>query len=146
MMNFARHKIASLLVASAIATLLMACASEPPLQPGVPKTVNGVTIAPYEFYEECLHLDVGDRLDYRFESEQPVAFNIHYHEAKLVLQPVTKTGLTSDIGIFTPVIAQDYCLMWEAGPDGAVLSYRIMLRRPRPSSPSMTRMRELDLP
>jgi len=30
------------------------------------------------------------------------------------------------------VIAQDYCLMWEAGPDGAVLSYRIMLRRPRP--------------
>jgi len=131
-MMFAGNRTAGLFAVATMATLLVACASEAPLQPGVPKTVNGVTIAPYEFYEECLHLDAGDRLDYRFESEQPVAFNIHYHEDKLVLQPVTKAGLTSDVGIFMPVIAQDYCLMWEAGPDGAVLSYRIMLRRPRP--------------
>lgn len=112
--------------------LLSACAASPPIQPGVPKVVNQLEIAPYALHEECLRLELGDRLDYRFESEQPVAFNVHYHEDKYVIMPITRAGITSDTAIFAPVVPQDYCLTWEAGADGAVLSYRIVLRRPRP--------------
>jgi hypothetical protein len=118
--------------ATLLALLAAACATDAPLTPGTPKVVAEKAIAPYEFHEECMHLERGDRLDYRFESDQPLAFNIRYHEQNLVLMPITRTAITSDAAIFSPVVAQDYCLTWEAGPSGAVLSYRVVLRRPRP--------------
>jgi len=72
-----------------------------------------------------------DRLVYRFTAQRPVAFNIHYHEGKTVIMPVTRDDVTTDDGTFRPLIAQDYCLMWEAGREGAILDYRILLNRGR---------------
>ena len=117
----------------AACVLLAACATTPATAPQWPKTVRGQNIAAYEIHEDCVRLRVGDRLDYEFTTNNPVDFNIHYHEGRTVLMPVVHDKSEQASGIFVPVIAQDYCLMWEAGPAGALLDYRINLRPPPPS-------------
>jgi hypothetical protein len=108
------------------ALALSACAEEM-IRPGTPLVATDRVIAPYESREECAKLVPGDRLDYYFKSQMPLAFNIHYHEGKIVIMPVTRDDTTADSGIFRPRLAQEYCLMWEAGRNGAILDYRITL-------------------
>ena len=112
----------------ALVLALSACASES-LQPGTPRDVTGKAIAPYESHEECAKMVPGDRLDYRFEAQRPVAFNIHYHEGKAVVMPVSVDNATKESGTFRPLVPQDYCLMWEAGREGAILDYWVALIR-----------------
>jgi hypothetical protein len=116
----------------AIAALCMpalwACAGHP-IVAGEPKVVSKLEIAPYAAHEECANLAPGDRLDYRFESTEPLAFNIHYHDANLIVMPITRENVVSDAGLFTPTIAQGYCLMWETGAAGASIDYRVLVRR-----------------
>lgn len=96
--------------------------------PGEPKVVRDRPLTPYDIHEECVRLAVGDRVDYEFDATEPVSFDIHYHEGNAVLAPVVREPLRADSGIFVARIAQDYCLMWEAGPAGAVLGYSVRLR------------------
>ena len=105
-----------------------ACASAP-AGPDAPKKVAAQNIAPYAQHEECLPLAPGDRLDYRFTSSSPVAFNIHYHERNSTIMPVVREGVTADSGIFQPSARQEFCLMWEAGGVPVLVSYRIAVRR-----------------
>ena len=79
-----------------------------------------------------MELSPGDRLDFRFESTDPVAFNVHYHDGKLVVMPITRDGVTADAGVYAPPIRQGYCLMWEAGAAGATIAYRYVVRRVSP--------------
>jgi hypothetical protein len=88
-------------------------------------------LTPYDIHEECLRLAVGDRVEYEFSATEPVDFNIRYHDGNAVLAPIVREKVYADSGVFVPRIAQDYCLMWEAGPAGAVLDYRV---RPRPAA------------
>jgi len=104
-----------------------ACATDT-AAPDEPKVVRGRPLAPYDIHEECLRLAVGDRVEYDFSAAAPVDFNIHYHEGNAVLAPVVREKVHADSGMFAPRLAQDYCLMWEAGPAGAVLDYRVRLR------------------
>jgi hypothetical protein len=112
----------------AVSLTLGACA-ENPLISGQPKIVEKLSIAPYAIHEDCAQLALGDRLDYHFASSEPVAFNIHYHDGNAVVMPISREGATFDAGIFAPRLAEGYCLMWEAGPAGALLDYRVVLRR-----------------
>ena len=61
-------------------------------------------------------LEPGDRVEYAFESSEPVDFNVHYHEGKTVVMPVVRERTREDAGIYAAQIAHDYCLMWEPGP------------------------------
>ena len=117
-----------LLLAALLAMPLAACAV-PPLEPDAPKAVFNQRIAPYEWHEECVKLGRGDRLDYTFESRQPVQFNIHYHEGATVVMPVVRESVKSEADVFEAKLAQDYCLMWEAGPAGTFIDYRVVLKR-----------------
>ncbi|HEV2038613.1 MAG TPA: hypothetical protein VGT81_00985 [Casimicrobiaceae bacterium] len=90
-----------------------------------PKAVSGVGLAPYAIVEECLALEAGERIAYRFESRLPVAFNIHFHEDNAVIMPVSRDGTTSESGDFTADRKEVYCLMWEAGAGGSILDYRV---------------------
>ncbi len=119
------------LLAAAIALPLAACAGEPML-PGTPKIVADLRIAPYEWHEECVALVPGDRLDYRFEAKSPVTFDIRYREGGMVLSPVARANVTEHSGIYAPRGAHRYCLWWEAGPEGALVDYRIRLLREHP--------------
>lgn len=113
----------------AMLALMVGACAETPLATGEPRVVEKMSVAPYAIHEDCALLTPGDRLDYRFSSTEPVAFNIHYHDGNAVVMPISREGATSDSGIFAPSIAEGYCLMWEAGAAGALLDYRIELRR-----------------
>ena len=104
------------------------CASAPKF-PEAPLSVTGRTVQPYEIHEECARLAPGDRLEFAFESLQPVQFNIHYHEGNSVVMPITRDATVAEAGIFPVTLAQDYCAMWEAGPAGAQIDYRLRVRR-----------------
>ncbi len=120
------------LAALAAALALAGCATPPGIEPGRPLEVEARPLPPYESHEECVALAPGDRLQYRFESTAPLAFNIHYHEGKAVVMPVTRERVRADEGTFAPLVAQDYCLMWEAGAQGTTIAYTLRLTRGRP--------------
>ena len=118
------------MLACGLTALRAACASAP-ADPDARES-TGQNIAPYESHEECLTLGPGDRLDYRFTSTSPIAFNIHYREANAVISPIVREGISADSGIFQPVARQSFCLAWEAGPVPVLVSYRVAVRRRRP--------------
>jgi len=62
-------------IALAPALALTACATEP-LTAGVPREVEHLVIAPYAHHEECVQLAEGDRLEWRYVSSAPLAFDI----------------------------------------------------------------------
>ncbi len=118
-------------LAVAAALALAACA-EKPLTAGHAKSVPRHDLAPYTTHEDCADVAPGERLDYRFESTEPVRFNIHYRDGGMILMPITRDAVTADAGVFAPQIRQRYCLMWEAGPAGATIAYRMQVRLPAP--------------
>jgi len=46
-----------------------------------------------------------------------------------VVMPVAREGTRAVAGVLPIVIPQDYCAMWEAGPAGALIDYRLRIRR-----------------
>jgi hypothetical protein len=114
--------------AMAACVALAACAAQQVVGPDQPKEVRDQPLTPYAIHEECVRMAAGDRIDYEFGATEPVDFNIHYHDANAVVAPVVREKSTADSGIFVPRIGQQYCLMWEAGPAGALLDYRVRLR------------------
>jgi hypothetical protein len=120
-------------LALAVAGLVLAaCATRGPADPDAPREARGRPLAPHALHEECMKLAAGDRLDYRFTSTGPVAFNVHYHAGNAVVMPVAREAITADSGIFQPVLAEDYCVMWEAGAAPVLLDYRVAVRRRTP--------------
>lgn len=117
--------------AFAAAFSLCACVA-PPISADTPKSVRGHWLPPYGVHEECLRLEPGDRAEFAFESTEPVDFNFHYRDGRAVVMPLVREKSRGDAGVFAPPLGEDYCLMWEAGPAGAVLDFRVRLRRARP--------------
>ena len=122
----------ALLFATMLTVPLAACAAQPAVVPGKPLVVKAHPLPPFQVHEECVKLARGDRLDFTFSAEAPLKFNIHYHEGNAVIMPVSRDNVRADSGDFTALIAQDYCLMWEAGPIGTPLDYTVRLRRGKP--------------
>jgi hypothetical protein len=116
----------------ALAACLLASCATAPVDPDAPVVVTGLQLSPYGVHEECRTLVPGDRLDYRFSSTAPVAFNIHYHDGNAIVIPITHEGVTADSGIFHPALRQDFCLMWQAGLVSVTLDYRVAVRHRAP--------------
>lgn len=114
----------------AVALVIAACA-EDPILPGTPRVVERLAIAPYASHQACLRLVRGDRLDWRYESSMPLGFEIHYQEGNAVLAPVVREHSTADSGTFDVREERTYCAYWEADAPGAILDYRLLLRRER---------------
>ena len=110
------------------AVALGACATDS-LVADQPRTAEAQAIAPYEFHEECAQLVPGDRLDFRFEANIPVSFEIYYKEGITFIATVSRDYVTEYAGIFQARLPQRYCLRWEAGPGGAQLDFRVRLLR-----------------
>ncbi len=112
-------------------TLALAGCAPRALVAGMERDAPRVVVAPWQSHEVCAQLAPNERLDYRFTSSAPVAFSIAYGEGSVVLMPVVHDHSTSGSGIYAAPLARRYCLEWEAGPPGAILSYRVIVR-PRP--------------
>ena len=128
-MTSAGRDAARKLLASALLPALAACAGAP-TDPDAPRVVTGVRIAPYERHEDCMALENGDRLDFRFESQFSVAFSLLYREGTFIVIPLSREQVQEFAGVFASTASRPYCLVWEAGPQGAILDYRFRLRRP----------------
>jgi len=102
-----------------------------PTATDAPKVVRAYPLPSYQVHEECFKLDAGDRVEFGFESTEPVDFNIHHHEGQAVVMPISREKSREDAGIYVARLAQDYCLMWEAGAAGAVIDYRFLIKRAR---------------
>ena len=109
--------------------VLPLCACTALSQGEAPIDVHGREIPPYEAHEECMRLQLGDRVEFVFESTAPVDFNFHYHEGNAVVMPLSREKVREDAGVFAVPFAQDYCLMWEAGAAGTVIDYRVRVKR-----------------
>ena len=107
-----------------VAAFLSACAT-PEADPYAAQSAEAHEMSPYRVHEACVKLAEGDRLDWRFESRAPVDFNIHYHDGPTVVLPVSRTASLGDAGIYAVTLAHDYCAMWETGPLGTAVSYRV---------------------
>jgi hypothetical protein len=100
-----------------------------PLTLDEPAVASAVPLPPWESRDVCVRLGDGDRLDYTFESTEPVAFEIRYREGAAVIAPLVRDPTRTDAGVFVAGLPRDYCLVWEAGVAGALLDYRLR-RRP----------------
>jgi len=111
----------------ALAALALAgCAAT--MRAGQAKVVHEHPLPSYQIHEECFRLDEGDRFEFRFESTEPVDFNLHYREGHAVVMPISREKSTEHAGVYLATLAQDYCLMWEAGAAGALIDYRILIK------------------
>jgi hypothetical protein len=115
----------------AIAVCVAACAASPPA-PDVPRDVARLPIAPYAEHEACIDGAPGERLDYRWRASEPLAFAIRYREGGALVAPVVREGSHGDSGILALRLRERYCLHWQAGPSGALVDYRFVLRPPLP--------------
>lgn len=77
-----------------------------------------------------MRLSKGERLDYRFETTEPVQFDIQYREGDVVLVPISRRDTRGDAGIYPVPESREYCLVWEAGAGGARLDYRFVAHPP----------------
>ena len=102
------------------------CATQ--LAADAPRAINGLTILPYETHRECARLGVDDRLEYTFETTEPVAFEVRYFEGAATLAPIVRESTRADAGVFVAAEAREYCLVWEAGGTGTLIDYRVRLR------------------
>lgn len=69
-------------------------------------------VRPGKFAELCGKLDKGQAVRWRFDSPQPLHFNIHYHVGKEVVYPVRQSGVATAEGSLAAALDQDYCWMW----------------------------------
>jgi len=106
---------------------LLGCAGTP-VTSDAPKVVKGMAIAPYEIHEDCVRLAPDDRLDYTFDATEPVSFEIRYREGTAALAPIARGPELTGAGVYKALLPREYCLVWEAGPAGALVDYRLRLR------------------
>ncbi len=118
-------------LAATVALAAAACAHTP-LEPGEFRVVERHAMSAYAMHQECFRAAAGERIEYLFESSEPVHFDLHYREGGATLLPVVKDGVRADAGVIPVLETRRLCLGWEAGPAGASLDYRFRVRPPGP--------------
>jgi hypothetical protein len=73
---------------------------------------HAAMVAPGQFAEVCGKLARAEAVAWSFESDQPLAFNIHYHQGKQVVTPEKRDAVSRADGRLEAALEQDYCWMW----------------------------------
>jgi hypothetical protein len=98
------------------------------VDPDAPIVVQGLAIGPFATHAECLAATDGDRIDYTFDSSEPLRFGLRYREGGASVFPIEHDAIRAHAGVFAVLLPREYCLIWEAGRSGAIVDYRIRLR------------------
>ena len=93
---------------------------------------RSVEVAPGKFAELCGPLAAGQSVAWRFESDRPLDFNIHFHVGKKVRYPARSPRVRASSGSLAARSAQDYCWMW-TNPSAEVARLQFRLQRGAPS-------------
>jgi hypothetical protein len=73
---------------------------------------HAAPVAPGRFVEVCGKLAKGEAVDWRYQAEAPLDFNVHYHQGKKVVMPEQHKASTAAQGRLKAALDQDYCWMW----------------------------------
>lgn len=73
---------------------------------------RSLTIAPGKFAEICGPLPAGQAVQWSFEADRALNFNVHYHVDKDVRYPAKKENVKRLQGDLSVDSRQDYCWMW----------------------------------
>jgi hypothetical protein len=76
------------------------------------QTVPMVGVTNY-MREACIKFTAGDVVQYRFESEHEVNFDIHYHPEGSTQFKERKNAVTKTTGEFSSEKTQPYCFTWK---------------------------------
>jgi hypothetical protein len=91
---------------------------------------RSLNLATGRFSELCGALQVGQSVEWQFESDQLLDFNIHYHQGQAVHYPVRADQVRQQRGHLAVDSAQDYCWMWSnKSAANALLRVRLRLRQ-----------------
>ena len=71
-----------------------------------------VEIEAIGMHEVCHDLFRGNSLEFGFEAQAPLRFEIHHHEGNLVRIVAARTGATAHSDVFVADRDQTYCLLW----------------------------------
>jgi hypothetical protein len=71
-----------------------------------------LSLAPFEFQEVCFEMAALDEIQYHFEANRPVEFDIHYHEGFAIHLVAELSGITVNADKFVADVGQSYCLRW----------------------------------
>lgn len=99
-------------------------------------TKESVTLKASGMHEECFELKKQQKLFYKFDSDKPINFNVHFHTENEIHYPVQQNGVTRHDGMidledirFQLNTQKHYCLMWENPEMGPVsLSYECIVK------------------
>ena len=78
------------------------------------------TLASGKFVELCAKLPNGQEVQWQYEANAPLDFNIHYHVEKSVIYPAKLARTARSNGTLATTVAQDYCWMWLNESDAPV--------------------------
>ncbi len=97
---------------------------------------DSVTLKPSGMHEECFELEKKQKLFYKFDSDKPVDFNVHFHAEDVVHYPVQLNRVAQHDGMidqedkrFQLNSQEYYCLMWENQETSPVkISYECIVK------------------
>ena len=70
------------------------------------------TVQPGKFLELCGGLTKGQAIDWSFDADRALDFNVHFHEGKDVVFPSKQDAVKQASGTLNVAVKQDYCWMW----------------------------------
>ena len=89
---------------------------------------RSLTIAPGKFAEICGPLEAGQAVQWSFDADRALNFNVHYHVDKDVRYPAKKENVKRLQGDLSVDARQDYCWMW-TNKTTAATKLSVTLRR-----------------
>lgn len=106
-----RHLLAAALSAAALSIAIGAGGCAAVQKPSFNRPFE-VRVAPGKPTEECLALNTGDPIAWRFEATRRVDFDIHYHRGRDVVTPVRNDDVENGSGALVVKERETYCLTW----------------------------------
>ena len=70
------------------------------------------TVQPGKFLELCGGLTKGQAIDWSFDADRPLDFNVHFHQGNEVVFPAKQDAVKQASGTLSVAAKQDYCWMW----------------------------------
>ncbi len=98
----------------------------------VSKQKEMIIIAQSSFYEACDKLTPGQEVEFSFETNAPVDFDVHYHSPDGKVYPVKNDNITTLKGGFVADAKGIYCCMWNNknwGPVDLNYEFKIVERK-----------------
>ena len=89
---------------------------------------ESVRIPAGEIHESCMELTAGTSVEYTFESNTTLSYNVHFHDNGEVIFPVEEHETDGESNTFTAELNHVYCLMWTnpgTAPASVQYSYEI---------------------